>query len=61
VSVAPVTVAVNCAVVFSGTFAVVGLMLTPTVVTVTAALADCVGSALLVAVNVCGPAVAGAV
>jgi hypothetical protein len=58
----PVTVAVNCLVVFIVTLAVVGLILTATAdVTVTAALADFVGSALLVAVTVCEPAVAGAV
>jgi hypothetical protein len=57
----PVTVAVNCLVVFVVTLAVVGLMVTPTVETVTAALADCVESALLVAVTVCEPAAAGAV
>jgi hypothetical protein len=48
----PVTVAVNCFVVFAVTDAVVGLILTATTVTVTAALADWVGSALLVAVTV---------
>jgi hypothetical protein len=62
VLVEPVTVAVNCLVVFVVTLAVVGLMVTATpAVTVTAALADCVESALLVAVTVCVPAAAGAV
>jgi hypothetical protein len=46
--VVPVTVAVNCLVVFAVTFAVVGLIVIATVVTVTAALAVCVVSALLV-------------
>jgi hypothetical protein len=57
----PVTVAVNCLVVLTVTFAVVGLMLTATVVTVTAELALFVLSALLVAVTVCEPVVDGAV
>jgi hypothetical protein len=48
----PVTVAVNCFVVFAVTDAVVGLMLIATTVTVTAALALFVVSALLVAVTV---------
>src|SRR6266540_1385266 len=61
VLVVPVTVAVNCAVVFTGTAAEVGLMLTAMAVTVTVALAVLVGSALLVAVTVCEPAAAGAV
>jgi hypothetical protein len=56
----PVTVAKNCLVVFEVTVAVVGLMLIATTVTVTAALADCVLSALLVTVTVCEPAVVGA-
>jgi hypothetical protein len=59
--VVPVTVAVNHWVVFVVTEGAVGLTLTATAVTVTAALADCVESALLVAVTVCDPAEAGAV
>jgi hypothetical protein len=46
--VVPVTVAENCFVVFAVTFAVAGLIVTATTVTVTAALAVCVLSALLV-------------
>ena len=61
VLVVPVTVAANCCVVLTARLADVGLTLTPTSVTVTAALADFVGSALLVVVTVCKPAVAGAV
>jgi hypothetical protein len=61
VFVVPVTVAVNCCVEFIARLTEVGLILTATVVTVTEALADLVGSALLVALTVCEPAVAGAV
>jgi hypothetical protein len=63
VFVVPVTVAVNCFVVIPGTEAEVGLMVkvaTADVVTLTAALADFVASALLVAFTVCEPAAAGA-
>jgi hypothetical protein len=63
VLVAPTTVAVNCCVEFEGTLAEAGLMLTAiaVAVTVTAEEALFVESALLVAVTVCDPAVAGAV
>jgi ABC-type uncharacterized transport system permease subunit len=57
----PVTFAVNHCVAFIVTEAGDGLMVTATVVTVTAALALLVLSALLVAVTVCDPAAAGAV
>jgi hypothetical protein len=59
----PVTIAMNCFAVFADTLAEVGVILTATAVavTVTAALAIVVESALLVAVTVCEPAVAGAV
>jgi hypothetical protein len=50
--VVPVTVAVNCFVVFAVTLAVVGLTVIATLVTVTAALAVFVVSALLVTVTV---------
>jgi hypothetical protein len=60
--VVPVTVAVNCLVVFTARLAEVGLMLTTTFgTTVTVALADLVRSDLLVAVTVCVPGVEGAV
>src|SRR6266536_3396011 len=57
----PFTVAVNCMVWVNVTDAARGLMLTAPPVTVTAALAERVGSTLLVAVTVCEPAAAGAV
>ncbi len=62
VLVLPFTVAVNCCVALVTTVADVGLMLTLTPdVTVTVALAFFVESALLVAVTVWEPALAGAV
>jgi hypothetical protein len=60
VFVVPATVAANCLVVFFGIETEVGLMLTE-IVTVTAALALLLGSALLVTRTVCGPVVDGAV
>jgi hypothetical protein len=57
------TVAVNCCVPFVSKLAEVGLTLTVigAAVTVTPALANALVLATLVAVTVCGPAVAGAV
>jgi hypothetical protein len=58
-----VIVTVNCCFALTASVAEVGLMLTPTIalVTVTAELADLLGSALLMIFTVCEPAVAGAV
>jgi len=61
VFVVPVTVAANCFIVFPGRETEVGLMLTATMVTVTAELALLLGSALLTMVTVCEPVVDGAV
>ena len=57
------TVAVNCCVPLGGKLAEVGLRLTEigAAVTVTPALANALVLATLVAVTVCGPALAGAV